>query len=272
MAVVSEYGRPDMFITFTCNPKWKEIQDELLPRQNASDRPDLCARVFHMKLKHLLHLIMEAEVFGTVKSIIYVVEFQKRGLPHCHILIILHKIDRIETPEEVDNVVSAEIPPKSQPKLRELVLRHMVHGPCGILNPKSPCMEDGVCTKNYPKEFRNTTNVADKSYPEYRRRSPKDFGEIAIKRLHVKDVTIDNRWIVPHNPSALLCMEAHINIEIASSISVVKYLFKYIYKGPDRVMFTIKNTSGEEANEAMQSNVSPYRFPTVYCEYRAVFH
>ena len=25
MAYVGEYGKPDLFITFTCNPKWEEI-------------------------------------------------------------------------------------------------------------------------------------------------------------------------------------------------------------------------------------------------------
>ena len=31
MSYVTEYGKPDLFITFTCNPKWDEIINELLP-------------------------------------------------------------------------------------------------------------------------------------------------------------------------------------------------------------------------------------------------
>ncbi|OWZ04280.1 Helitron helicase [Phytophthora megakarya] len=31
MAVVRQFGKPDSFVTVTTNPKWKEIQDELLP-------------------------------------------------------------------------------------------------------------------------------------------------------------------------------------------------------------------------------------------------
>ncbi|GFS98755.1 helitron_like_N domain-containing protein [Trichonephila clavipes] len=31
MAYVRHYGRPDLFITFTCNPAWDEIQELLLP-------------------------------------------------------------------------------------------------------------------------------------------------------------------------------------------------------------------------------------------------
>jgi len=53
MAIVRHFGRPTLFITFTTNPKWKEIQDELLPHQSAMDRPDLVARVFHLKQRDL---------------------------------------------------------------------------------------------------------------------------------------------------------------------------------------------------------------------------
>ena len=31
MAIVLQYGKPNFFITFTCNPRWQEITDELLP-------------------------------------------------------------------------------------------------------------------------------------------------------------------------------------------------------------------------------------------------
>lgn len=45
MAIVSKTGKPDIFLTITCNPKWKEIQENLLPGQQACDRPDIVARV-----------------------------------------------------------------------------------------------------------------------------------------------------------------------------------------------------------------------------------
>jgi hypothetical protein len=54
MAIVRHFGRPSLFITFTANPKWKEITDELLPGQNPVDRPDLIARIFHLKQQQLL--------------------------------------------------------------------------------------------------------------------------------------------------------------------------------------------------------------------------
>jgi hypothetical protein len=45
---------------------------------------------------------------------------------------------------------------------------------------------------------------------------------------------VDNRWIVPYNFHLATKYHAHINVEICLSISTVKYLYNYVYKGPDR--------------------------------------
>uniref|UniRef100_A0A915MSZ5 Helitron helicase-like domain-containing protein n=1 Tax=Meloidogyne javanica TaxID=6303 RepID=A0A915MSZ5_MELJA len=41
MAIVNETGKPDLFITFTCNPNDPDILKCLLPGQTPSDRPDI---------------------------------------------------------------------------------------------------------------------------------------------------------------------------------------------------------------------------------------
>jgi hypothetical protein len=82
MAIVRTRGKPDLFITMTCNPKWPEVTEALLPGQNEQERPDLLARVFKLKLDELLHDLYKSHVFGHVLSHVHVVEFQKRGLPH----------------------------------------------------------------------------------------------------------------------------------------------------------------------------------------------
>ena len=51
MSIIGKTGKPDIFFTITCNPYWKEIQKNLLAGQEASDRPELVARVFHLKKK-----------------------------------------------------------------------------------------------------------------------------------------------------------------------------------------------------------------------------
>ncbi|XP_048568739.1 uncharacterized protein LOC125549342 isoform X1 [Triticum urartu] len=81
MAIVHTYGKPDIFLTMTCNPKWDEITNELLPGQTAQDRPDIVARVFYGKLEHMKYMLFKKHILGVVVAYVYVVEFQKRGLP-----------------------------------------------------------------------------------------------------------------------------------------------------------------------------------------------
>ena len=59
MAIVVKKGKPDLFITFTCNPNWKEIKENLYPGQEAYNRPDITARVFKIYLKQFLRDIIE---------------------------------------------------------------------------------------------------------------------------------------------------------------------------------------------------------------------
>ncbi|CAD7078329.1 unnamed protein product [Hermetia illucens] len=141
MTYVRHYGRPDLFITFTCNPNWEEIQTLLLPGQQAIHRHDLTARVFKQKLKSLIDFIVKYSIFGITRCWLYTIEWQKRGLPHVHILVWLK--DRIR-PEEIDQIISAEIPdPLIDQELFDIVTKHMIHGPCGAFNMTSPCMENG---------------------------------------------------------------------------------------------------------------------------------
>ncbi|KIH61235.1 hypothetical protein ANCDUO_08498 [Ancylostoma duodenale] len=57
MSIVARHGKPDLFITMTCNPQWKEIEEALSPGQSASDRSDVVARVFKPKLEREAFLI-----------------------------------------------------------------------------------------------------------------------------------------------------------------------------------------------------------------------
>ena len=66
MAMVRKFGRPDLFTTFTCNPKWKEIMSELKPFQNSPDRPDSVTCLFRLKLKEFLDDIVKRKIFGEI--------------------------------------------------------------------------------------------------------------------------------------------------------------------------------------------------------------
>ena len=54
MAIVAKYGRPDLFLTYTCNPKICEIVGNLRPGERPENRPDLVTRVYKLHLKELL--------------------------------------------------------------------------------------------------------------------------------------------------------------------------------------------------------------------------
>jgi len=226
MAIVKEFGKPDLFITITCNPHWPEIKRELGQFQTAQDIPDIVSRVFKMKLKAILDMILKKHIFGKVNAHMYVIEFQKRGLPHAHLLIILESQDKPKTINDINQIVSSEIPdPISQPQLYKTVTSSMNHGLCGMLNPNAKCMIDGKCSKNYPKCFQDETSTHNDGYPLYRRR---DNGATFVDG---KNHICDNRHIVPYNPVLSTIFDCHINVEICTSIRAVKYIYKYITKG-----------------------------------------
>ena len=90
----------------------------------------------------------------------------RSGLPHIHLLVWLAEPLRLE---EVDEIISAEIPCKeTDPLLYEIVTKHMIHGPCGNMNPGCVCMENGKCSKNFPKPFCSETQSDGDGYPKYK--------------------------------------------------------------------------------------------------------
>lgn len=242
MTYVRHYGRPDLFITFTCNPNWHEIKQHLSPGQTCSDRHDIAARVFRAKVKALMDFIVKHKVFGPVRCHMYNIEWQKRGLPHAHILVWM--VNRI-VPEDIDNIISAEIPdPVADPDLFATVSTNMIHGPCGDHNPQSPCMIDRKCSKRYPRPLVAETIHAEDGYPLYRRRSPDDGGRIVNMTVNGTQTVIDNRWIVPYCPLLSKTFNAHINVESCQSIKSIKYVCKYITKGSDMASYAVTNNEG----------------------------
>ncbi|XP_021975432.1 uncharacterized protein LOC110870559 [Helianthus annuus] len=258
MTLVQDEGKPDIFLTMTCNPKWPEICDNLHVGQTAQDRPDLVSRVFRGKLEDLKEQLFKKHILGEVKSYVYVIEFQKRGLPHAHFLLIMYPQHKINNADHYDKVVCAEIPNKQRhPKLHEMVVKHMIHGPCGNLRLSNPCMQGDpkICRFHYPRQFNKQTTQGEDSYPLYRRR---DTGI----EVDVRGKTLDNRWVVPYNPRLLMMFNCHINVEVCSSIKSVKYLFKYVYKGHDKQVIQVDQSEpGVVVNEIKSFQDARYISP-----------
>ena len=247
------YGHPDLFITTTTNPNWPEIKNNLLPSQDPQDCPDIVARVFRLKVQKLAEMLKSEMIFGKAQAWLYSIEWQKPSLSHCHLLLWLSADHRV-TPDKIDDVICAEMPdPSVDPELYQIVMFNIMRGPCGCINPNSPCMQDGRCSKKYPKQYIAETQLGTNSYPLYRRRNPDNGGQVSNISMSIGgtrvDQEIDNRWIVPYNKLLLWSMNCHCNVELCMSIKSIKYVLKYVHKGCDQVMFALRSSQVDEISD-----------------------
>uniref|UniRef100_A0A0R0HST2 ATP-dependent DNA helicase n=1 Tax=Glycine max TaxID=3847 RepID=A0A0R0HST2_SOYBN len=222
MAICSHVGFPNLFITLTCNPNWPEIHRLLAPLNlKLADRPDIISRVFKLKYEEMLSYLTKNHQRG--KTVAY---------------------SKYPTSDEIDLIISVEIPSKEDDQeLYALVQNHMVHGPCGIIRSESPCMKEGKSSRFYPKMFQPRTLLDANGYPVYRRRNDG-------RTISKNGVIIDNRHIVPYNPKLLKKYQAHVNIEWCNQSTSIKYLFKYINKGYNRVTAVMLYDGNDEIQNA----------------------
>ena len=275
LTYVREFGRPDLFITFTCNPAWTEIRELLTNGQEVSHRHDLIARVFEQKQLKFREAFEKLHIFGEVQGWVNTIEWQKRGLPHSHNLVWLKtKIHAAQ----IDSVISAELPdPEVDPGLFAIVTKNMIHGPCGRYNLQSPCMKDGKCTKKFPRQLLNETQTGIDGYPLYRRRAETDGGFTTKVKLHGGvEMVVDNRWVVPYSPALSKMFNAHINVEYCSSVKSIKYICKYVNKGSDMAAFSVVDPRENdevhnfEYGRYLSSNESFWRIFSYAIHYRSV--
>ena len=145
----------------------------------------------------LLNPITDDNILGRTVGYVYTIEFQKRGLPHMHLLLALSYDDRPTTAEQVDTLIKVSWPdPDLEPRLFEIMKHCMVHGPCGRAKPDTSCMRDGKCSKGFPKPYQAETVLNKDGYPLYAR--PNDG-----RAYDVRQFSANNQWIVPYNPYIL---------------------------------------------------------------------
>jgi hypothetical protein len=233
--------------------------------------------VFRLKVQELL-ADLKNHIFGQYAGHVYTIEYQKRGLPHLHLLLFLQASAKFNTPERVDEVVCAELPdPSWDPtgELLALVTGNMSHGPCGEDYVRAPCMvrkeahSPLACSKRFPKAFTDRTVINEDSYPEYRRRDNGQTFTVRKPGFPGQEVVRNNRWVVPYNPYLLQKFRSHINIEVCASVQAIKYIHKYVYKGADRTTVAVTATDDEITRYVHARYVSPceaiwrlFEFPT----------
>jgi hypothetical protein len=173
------------------------------------------------------------------------VKYQKRGLPHIHLLMFLRPKDRFLTSKRIDDIVCAKLPNPALDRdgvLRDIIQEQMTHGPCEAANFSEICMirtaaGNHICFKHYPRPFLESTVVEENGYPKYRRRD--DERTWTVPLFGGRTFTFDNRWIVPYNPYLSLRYKAHINVKICTIVKIIQYVHKYVYKGGDQTTLRI---------------------------------
>ena len=163
---------------------------------------------------------------GKILYRMHVIEFQKRGLPHAHILIKFAK-DCV-LPSDIDKVISAEIPEDASDAA--LVRKFMLHQHRNHANggPPQSCQRMTSsgrykCRFHFPHALQEFTTINFEGRVHYRRRKPGD------------------QWVVAHCLELLRKFNCHINFEAANTSHLFSYLFKYVHKGPDRTDFSIQS-------------------------------
>ncbi|KAI8550715.1 hypothetical protein RHMOL_Rhmol06G0129300 [Rhododendron molle] len=141
----------------------------------------------------------------------------------------------------------------NDPLAFETIMKCMIHGPSGDGNLSAPCMVNGKCSKHYPKKFSEQTTGDENGFVIYRRRN-------SGKKYTVNGVEIDNRWVIPYNRDLIVKYNAHINLERCVHTKLIKYLYKYVLKGPDRATVVLENnvartTGGGQCSYSMTDEV-----------------
>ncbi|KAM0067595.1 putative DNA helicase [Helianthus debilis subsp. tardiflorus] len=159
---------------------------------------------------------------------------------------------KLPTVDHIEPFISAEIPDKKEdPELYSLLSKYMIHGPCGSAKPNCPCMVDGKCSKNFPKKFAPHTCIDSNGFPVYKRA---DSGNYVEK----SGVKLDNRSVVPYNKTLLKRYQAHINVEWCNQAGSIKFLFKYINKGPDRASVAFEKAGKQDEQDLARDEIKEY--------------
>ncbi|POS86956.1 hypothetical protein EPUL_001157, partial [Erysiphe pulchra] len=192
----------------------RALENPSITQQTPDSQLDLIAKTFKLKLDQQIHDLKERYVCGVSTGPVYTIEYQKRGLPHAHILLFLHRDVVPRCAEQVDELVQAHVP-TNDPELASIVKSLLVHGPCGPEFPNAPCMRDGKCSKGYPKRFCEQITMVENLYPEY------EYPDNGV-RWGIERFMFDNLWVIPYNPYL-----------------TKKYLVKYVYKRSDRATLQV---------------------------------
>jgi len=284
LALVSEFGRPNLFITLTCNPNWPEILEQLLPGQTAFDRGDVVCQVFYRKLQAVLKNIRAGNYFKInstghesykIHFEVRVIEYQRRGLPHVHLVLKFEDHASLPRYEDkpalakwIDNHITAVYPTtifdeepleadevyEQDLEYAEMVKNHMLHKCFPEAN--GGCKNDkNICSKGFDRNVvSDETTFDQKGFPQYKR------------------PTVKSLYVVSHNKQLLKDWNGHANVEYAGSTYTVIYLYKYLFKGSKSVKLRLTNADNVRDDDEINLYLRGRYLCSMDCYWRILGH
>lgn len=135
--------------------------------------------------------------------------------------------------DQLDNLITCQLPTNND-VLRQKVIDLMTHKSNHLTRETSRCNRGGKCIYGFPHPITPQTYVDDEG------------------RVHYKRLTEEERWIAPHVPEFIDMFDCHIYWDVVSTVHVFMYLYKYMFKGPDRTRFHVQDGPQLTVNEAKE--------------------
>nr|GEX85798.1 ATP-dependent DNA helicase PIF1-like [Tanacetum cinerariifolium] len=165
------------------------------------------------------------------REVVYVIKFQKRGLPHAHILPWLEDNSKCKTASQIDDIISTELPsPTDDPDGYKAITNYMLHGPCG---------KDGRYVP-YTTEVKNVETMKTEKMHWHNRllnpslgrvlfsenvvRGPKDFDEL---------MTVNNRLCHTFKEACFAYGLLNDDMDWTKAISEIQIPKKFLIKSSD---------------------------------------
>ena len=201
--------------------------------------------------------LKSGKVLGPYLAHLGVVEFQKRGYPHAH-LVYTFNSEGSQHLNEINKWVWARIPDESIANglLREKLSKFIIHKPCGHFNVNSPCMQINRDTnrkkvwQELPSTVQEycTATISDKTGRVEYTRVINDDDRPTVRVMvdrRLKNVPVGDEWVANYNPYSLTRFDCHIHLDVVTANACIKYLFKYCHKAEDYTRARIQGITDE---------------------------
>jgi len=277
LEILAQLGPPTFFLTVTTNTNWPEFKERLPTGYTAYECPAITNLIFKARLDVLLQNLRSGAYFGGKKCayIIRCIEYQERGLPHCHIVFRLEGFK-----EQVDEMLAScnKLYEEKLAKVKETGEQdesfdefgnHIDGKPvfdrdgCVILKPDRPlavglvvdtyisaCVPSADNAKlcdtvsKFNKHVCRPPHLVNscKNTPSGRCKSGFDDNKLSVLTTFDKNgfpqykrLNEEDLNIVSYNEQITLNWDGHANLTYSGSTFCVLYLYNYLFKGKKKI-------------------------------------